>query len=69
MATFNDFEQRKKKTKWHANREVVVFIYIYIIYNGKKQEEEEKNMINKRQTITKFKSERAQETEYKLKKK
>jgi hypothetical protein len=26
-------------------------------------------MINKRQTITKFKSERAQETEYKLKKK
>jgi uncharacterized protein YeaC (DUF1315 family) len=67
MATFNDFEQRKKENEM-AREQRGSCVYIYILFTMEKNKKK-KNMINKRQTITKFKSERAQETEYKLKKK
>lgn len=69
MATFNEI-RANKNMKWHANREAKkqICVCICILFtngtsrkknnNRKKMKEREKNVINNRQTITKFLSER-----------
>lgn len=58
--------EEKNNMKWHANREerhVCVYVYVYVYYLQMEHREKEnnnrkKNVINNRQTITKFLSER-----------
>lgn len=60
MATFDEFEQRRRRRKSEEHEmareqrgsDVCVYVdmYMYIIYNGTRK----KNVRNKRQTITKF---------------